>query len=49
MKAVIAHEVNKFSVEDISLDSPQAGEVLVKMAATGVCRSDLAAINGTPW
>jgi S-(hydroxymethyl)glutathione dehydrogenase/alcohol dehydrogenase len=47
MKAVVAHEVNKFSVEDVSLDPPQAGEVLVKMAATGVCRSDLAAINGT--
>ena len=47
MKAVVAHEPNKFAVENISLDPPKAGEVLVKMRATGVCHSDLSAINGT--
>ncbi len=47
MKAVVAHELNKFAVENISLDAPKAGEVLVKMAATGVCHSDLSVINGT--
>jgi len=47
MKAVVAHELNKFTVENVSLDPPKAGEVLVKMAATGVCHSDLSVINGT--
>jgi S-(hydroxymethyl)glutathione dehydrogenase/alcohol dehydrogenase len=47
MKAVIAHEINRFSVEEVSLDPPKAGEVLVKMAATGICHSDLSVINGT--
>lgn len=46
MKAVVAHEVNKFAVENVSLDPPKAGEVLVKMSATGVCQSDMSAING---
>jgi S-(hydroxymethyl)glutathione dehydrogenase/alcohol dehydrogenase len=47
MKAVVVHELNKFSVEDVQLDNPQIGEVLVKMKATGVCHSDLSVINGT--
>jgi S-(hydroxymethyl)glutathione dehydrogenase/alcohol dehydrogenase len=47
MKAVIAHELNRFSVEEVSLDPPKAGEVLVKMGATGVCHSDLSVVNGT--
>ncbi len=47
MKAVVAHEPSKFAVENISLDPPKAGEVLVKMRATGVCHTDLSTINGT--
>ncbi|HAC35502.1 MAG TPA: alcohol dehydrogenase [Gammaproteobacteria bacterium] len=47
MKAVVAHELNRFSVEEVTLDPPQAGEVKVKMMATGVCHSDLSLINGT--
>lgn len=47
MKAVVALELNKLSVEDITLDAPKAGEVLVKMGATGVCHSDLSVVNGT--
>lgn len=34
------------SVETVELDSPGAGEVLVKMAAAGLCHSDLSIING---
>lgn len=34
------------SVETIELDSPGPGEVLVKMAAAGLCHSDLSIING---
>ena len=47
MKAVVAHEVDNFSVVNVDLDPPKTGEVLVKMKATGICHSDLSIINGT--
>jgi S-(hydroxymethyl)glutathione dehydrogenase/alcohol dehydrogenase len=47
MKAVVCHELNKILVEEISIDPPKAGEVALKMVATGVCHSDLSVINGT--
>jgi len=47
MKAVVVHEVGRFAVEQVEIDHPKAGEVRVKMAATGVCHSDLSVINGT--
>jgi alcohol dehydrogenase len=34
------------SIETIELDSPGPGEVLVKIAAAGLCHSDLSVING---
>ena len=33
--------------DDIEVDQPHAGEVRVKMAASGVCHSDLSIMNGT--
>lgn len=40
-RAAILHDVGgPWSVEDIELDSPRAGEVLVQMAAAGLCHSD---------
>ena len=47
MKAVVVSDYNKISVEDVEIDAPKAGEVKIKMAATGVCHSDLSVINGT--
>jgi S-(hydroxymethyl)glutathione dehydrogenase/alcohol dehydrogenase len=47
MKAVVAHELNRIAVEQVELDRPRAQEVKIKMAATGVCHSDLSAYNGT--
>jgi S-(hydroxymethyl)glutathione dehydrogenase/alcohol dehydrogenase len=47
MKAVVVHEINKIEVRDVTLDPPKAGEVKIKMAATGVCHSDLSMANGT--
>lgn len=47
MKAAVVRELNKVAVEEVSLEGPQSGEVKVKMAATGVCHSDLSIINGT--
>lgn len=47
MKAALALDYGKLSVEDVTLDPPRAGEVMVKMAATGVCYTDLSVLNGT--
>ena len=47
MKALVVQSLDKYSVEEVTLDPPQAGEVKIKMAATGVCHSDLSVINGT--
>ncbi|MFT4584602.1 MAG: S-(hydroxymethyl)glutathione dehydrogenase/alcohol dehydrogenase [Gammaproteobacteria bacterium] len=47
MKAVVVNEIDSFGVTDVELDAPKAGEVLVKMKATGVCHSDLSIANGT--
>ena len=47
-KAVLCRELNKpVVVETISVDAPKRGEVTVKIAACGVCHSDLSATNGT--
>ena len=47
-KAAICRELDKpIVVEDIAVESPGRGEVLVKLGACGVCHSDLSAINGT--
>jgi alcohol dehydrogenase len=34
-------------VADVTLDAPQAGEVLVEVAAAGLCHSDLSVIDGS--
>ncbi|MFQ5418496.1 MAG: hypothetical protein ACE5FL_15825, partial [Myxococcota bacterium] len=47
MKALVTSENEKCSVEEVSLDPPKAGELKIKMAATGVCRSDHSVITGT--
>lgn len=47
-KAVLCRELNKpVVVEEISVAPPKRGEVTVKLAACGVCHSDLSATNGT--
>ncbi len=47
-KAAICRELNKpVVVETITVDGPKRGEVTVKLAACGVCHSDLSATNGT--
>ncbi len=33
--------------DDLELESPRAGEIMVRMAASGVCHSDLSVQNGT--
>src|SRR4051794_17449051 len=47
-RAAVCREHNKpVVVEEISVDSPKRGEVMVKLGACGVCHSDLSAITGT--
>ncbi len=47
MKGLVATDLDKYSVEELTLDGPKAGELRIKMGATGVCHSDLSVINGT--
>ncbi len=47
MKAVVVNEIDSYATEEVTLDPPKAGELLIKMKATGVCHSDLSLINGT--
>src|SRR5277367_670276 len=47
-RAVICRELNNpVVVEQVNVDSPRRGEVMVKIAACGVCHSDFSATNGT--
>jgi S-(hydroxymethyl)glutathione dehydrogenase / alcohol dehydrogenase len=47
MKAAVCHELNRpLRVETVSLDAPGPGEVSVRLAASGVCHSDLSALSG---
>jgi Zn-dependent alcohol dehydrogenase len=47
-RAVVAREVGKPpTVEEIEVEAPRHGEVTIKLAACGVCHSDLSATNGT--
>jgi NDMA-dependent alcohol dehydrogenase len=40
--AAVLYDVNKpYSIEPVELDPPKRGEVLVKVGAAGICRSDL--------
>src|SRR3954462_14508512 len=47
-KAVVCREHSKpVLVEELTIDAPKRGEVTVRLAACGVCHSDLSAITGT--
>ena len=44
--AVLRHPSRPVEVEEVELDPPKAGEVLVRVAAAGVCHSDLRYADG---
>ena len=47
IKAAVLYETNTpFQVETIDLEPPRAGEVLVKIAAAGICHSDYHVATG---
>ena len=47
MKAAVLRQAgHDLAIEEVALAEPRAGEVLVRIAATGVCHSDLSVIRG---
>ncbi len=47
IRAAVLYEPNRpMAVEEVDLDEPRAGEVLVRIGATGVCHSDYHVIKG---
>ena len=46
-KAVVYREGETVAVEEIEVRSPRRDEVMIQLAACGVCHSDLSATNGT--
>src|SRR5215213_9006439 len=44
--AVLRSHGERFTQEDIAIDEPRAGEVLVRLIATGVCHTDAVAQQG---
>ena len=47
VKAAVLYEtMTPLVVEELDLDEPQAGEVLVKIGAAGICRSDRHFMHG---
>ena len=47
MKAAVCYEFDKpLSVEEVEIDRPQTGEVMVKIAACAICHSDIHRIRG---
>src|SRR5579862_1559931 len=40
-------ESRPLRIEEVTLDGPGAGEVLVEVSAAGLCHSDLSVINGS--
>src|SRR5690606_27879579 len=46
-KAAVAWEAGKpLSIEEVDLEGPKAGEVLVRLVATGVCHTDAFTLSG---
>jgi S-(hydroxymethyl)glutathione dehydrogenase/alcohol dehydrogenase len=47
MKAALMHGIGEpLTIEDVSIDRPDPGEVLVQVIAAGVCHSDLVFMDG---
>ena len=47
MRAAVLEKIGgKFTIEELRDPSPQAGEVLIRTAACGVCHSDLHVVHG---
>jgi S-(hydroxymethyl)glutathione dehydrogenase/alcohol dehydrogenase len=48
VKAAVLYKANEpLKVEDLDLDDPKPGEVLVKIGSAGICASDHHIMQGT--
>ena len=45
-RAAVMHEPGQLRVEEIELEEPLPGEVVVRMSAVGVCGTDLHSYKG---
>jgi Zn-dependent alcohol dehydrogenase len=48
-RGVVLSEPGRFGLEQIEVDAPEAGEVLVRVEASGVCHSDLHVVEEDGW
>jgi len=47
MKAAVCYEFRKpLVIEEVELDPPKTGEVMVKIGATAICHSDVLLVRG---
>jgi S-(hydroxymethyl)glutathione dehydrogenase / alcohol dehydrogenase len=46
MRAAVLWGVDDLRIEELDLDPPRPGEVAIRMAASGVCRSDYHSVHG---
>ena len=44
--AIAAPQAEVFTIEEVDLDAPRADEVLVRIAAVGLCHTDIVALEG---
>ncbi len=50
IKAAVTYEKGKFEFDEVELDEPKADEVLIKVAASGCCHTDLGGRDQmAPW
>src|SRR3954471_12324407 len=47
-RGIVLSEIGRFDLEEIQVDDPGEGEVLVRIEASGVCQSDLHVVE-TGW
>lgn len=45
IQAAVVREPGRFTIEQLELDAPQGHEVLVRIVATGLCHTDIAALD----
>ncbi len=47
VRAAVAHEAKKpLTIEEVELEGPKAGEVLIELKATGICHTDWFTLSG---
>ena len=47
VRAAVAHQAGKpLTIEEVDLEGPKAGEVLIELKATGICHTDEYTLSG---